>query len=151
MQDVDFKRFMFEQKIKQKELAEYLGLSKGYVSLVISGQRPLSDENLRKLINNPFGWDTSILKGGIKVNSESQLENLTEEKPTLEAEQRPQLSSAEVVLRDMLAEERARVDSLNEIIWELKEENGKLKALLEGERKGGNAANVGFSSAADAI
>ena len=62
-----------------------------------------------------------------------------------------QLSATEIVLRDMLAEERARVDSLNEVIWELKEENGKLKALLNNERKGGTAANADFSSAADAI
>ena len=51
----------------------------------------------------------------------------------------------------MLAEERARVDTLNEIIWELKEENGKLKALLNSERKGGAAASAGFSSAVDVV
>ena len=66
-------------------------------------------------------------------------ESTTEKKPTLEAEHIPQLSNAEILLRDMLAEERARVDALNEMIWELKEENGKLKALLNSERKGGVA------------
>ena len=151
MQDVDFKRFMFEQKIKQKELAEYLGLSKSYVSLVISGQRPLSSENLRKLIDNPFGWDTSILERGINESSENHSENCVKETPSLETKLIAQLSATEIVLRDMLAEERARVDSLNEVIWELKEENGKLKALLNNERKGGTAANADFSSAADAI
>lgn len=69
--------------------------------------------------------------------------------PSLETKLIAQLSATEIVLRDMLAEERARVDTLNEIIWELKEENGKLKALLDSELKGGNAANVGFSSVAD--
>ena len=54
MQEIDFKRFMFEQKIKQTELVDYLGVSKGYISLVIAGKRKLSDENLRKLINNPI-------------------------------------------------------------------------------------------------
>ena len=151
MQDVDFKRFMFEQKIKQKELAEYLGLSKGYISLVISGQRPLSNENLRKLIDNPFGWDTSILKSSFDESSENQLESPIKEMPSLETKLIAQLSATEIVLRDMLAEERARVDALNEVIWELKEENGKLKALLNDERKGGTAANADFSSAVDAI
>ena len=61
------------------------------------------------------------------------------------------LSNTETLLRDMLAEERARVDALNEKIWELKAENGKLKALLNNERKGGTAADADFSSAADAI
>lgn len=75
----------------------------------------------------------------------------TLDSPQLEAEHKPQLSNTEILLRDMLAEERARVDTLNEMIWELKEENGKLKALLNSERKGGDAASAGFSSAADAV
>ena len=61
------------------------------------------------------------------------------------------LFNVEMLLRDMLAEERAKNDALNEVIWELKEENGKLKALLGNERKGETAANAGFSSAADAV
>ena len=60
------------------------------------------------------------------------------------------LSNVEMLLRDMLTEERARNEALNEVIWELKKENGKLAALLS-ERKGGNAANADFSSAADAV
>ena len=73
--------FMPDEKIKQKELVDYLGVSKGYISLVISGQRSLSDENLRKLINNPFGWDTSILLGAENENSENQPENPMTEQP----------------------------------------------------------------------
>ena len=86
----------------------------------------------------------SNLEGG-------QLENPVEEKPRLETEVMPQLSNTELLLRDMLAEERARNETLNEMIWELKEENGKLKALLTSERKGGFAANADFSSAVDAV
>ena len=64
--------------------------------------------------------------------------------------ERASLSNVEMLLRDMLAEERARNEALNEVIWELKKENGKLAALLS-ERKGGTAANAGFSSAADVV
>lgn len=71
--------------------------------------------------------------------------------PRIEADHIRQLSATEILLRDLLAEERARVDALNDIIGELKEENGRLKALLTSERKGGIAANAGSSSAADAI
>lgn len=142
---------MFEENIKQKQLADYLGVSAGYISQVIAGEKTLSDEKLSKVLNNPFGWDTSLLGGGIEEDSESQTKSPIEEKPRLETEVKPQLSDVEALLRDMLAEERARVDTLNEVIWELKEENGKLKALLGDERKGGGAASAGFSSAADAI
>lgn len=70
---------------------------------------------------------------------ESQFENPVEERPRLEAETKPTLSNVELLLRDMLAEERAKNEALNEKIWELAEENGKLKALLSTERKGGVA------------
>lgn len=78
---------------------------------------------------NPFSPN---LEGG-------KSENPVEENPCLEAENRPQLSNTELLLRDMLAEERAKNQALTEMIWELKEENGKLKALLSTERKGGVA------------
>ena len=64
--------------------------------------------------------------------------------------ERASLSSAEMLLRDMLTEKEGKIDALNQVIWELKEENGKLKALLS-ERKRGTAANADFSSAADAV
>lgn len=60
-------------------------------------------------------------------------------KPELVAELKPQLSSVEILLREMLAEERARVDALQERINELIEENARLKTLIESERKGGVA------------
>lgn len=81
-------------------------------------------------------------KGPNPFNSnleDTQSENPVVENPRLEAENRPQLSNTELLLRDMLAEERAKNQALTEMIWELKEENGKLKALLSTERKGGVA------------
>lgn len=57
----DFKGFIFFNNLSQKEVIEYLQVSKGYMSLVISGKKKLSEENFRKLIENPYGWDTSML------------------------------------------------------------------------------------------
>lgn len=126
MKEVDFKRFMFENKIKQSDLAKYLGVSEGYVSSVVSGRKKLSEENLGKVLNNPYGWDTSLL--------EDQPE------PKLVADQIPQLSSVEILLRDLLAEKEAKIDALNEIIWELKAENARLQEQLRS--KGGSAAGA---------
>lgn len=128
MKSIDFKRFMFEQKIKQSELAQYLKVSEGYISQVASGKKQLSDENFSKVLNNPFGWDVSML------TKESR-----DSKPELVAEQKPQLSNVEILLRDMLAEKEAKIDALQERINELIEENARLKTLIEGERKGGVA------------
>ena len=128
MKSIDFKRFMFEQKIKQSELAQYLKVSEGYISQVASGKKQLSDENFSKVLNNPFGWDVSMLT-----------EESRDSKPELVAEQKPQLSNVEILLRDMLAEKEAKIDALQERINELIEENARLKTLSEGERKGGVA------------
>ena len=63
---------------------------------------------------------------------------LTEGKqPQLVNENGPSLTSIEALLRDMLAEERARVEALNEMIWELKAENARLQEQLR--IKGGDA------------
>lgn len=131
----DFKGFVFYNDISQKDIIEYLGVSKGYMSLVISGKKKLSEENFRKLLENPFGWDTSML-------TESS-------QPSLIAESKPTLSDVEILLRDMLAEKEAKIDALQELIWELKEENGRLKEQLR--TKGGYVQSADSSSSADAV
>ena len=114
MKAIDFKRFVFENNIKQAELVEYLNVSKGYISLVVSGKKKLSEENLGKLINNPFGWDTSILSQPIEdIRGE---ESITE--GALVAELRAQIEKLE-----------AKVDYLNQ---ELGEKNALLKILRQG-------------------
>ena len=135
----DFKGFIFYNNISQKDVIDYLGVSKGYMSLVVSGKKQLSEENLRKLLENPYGWDVSML-----LESEEPTEQ-----PNLVAKQIPQLSNVEILLRDLLAEERAKTDSLQDRINELIEENARLKTLLE--RKGGDAQSADSSSFADAI
>lgn len=128
MKSIDFKRFMFERKIKQSVLAQYLGVSEGYISQVASGKKQLSDENFSKVLNNPYGWDVSMLTDQTR---DSEPEPVTEQKP--------QLSNVEILLRDMLAEKEAKIDVLQDRINELIEENARLKTLIEGERKGGVA------------
>lgn len=123
----DFKGFIFYNNINQKDVIEYLGVSKGYMSLVISGKKKLSEDNFRKLIENPYGWDTSML-----TESTPQ--------PLLVAEAVPSLSNVEILLREMLAEKEAKIDALNEIIWELRAENARLQEQLR--IKGGTAADV---------
>lgn len=92
-----------------------------------------------------------LITGEGEMLKSDQSENPVEEKPSLVAENVPQLSNAEILLREMLAEERARNEALNEVIWELKEENGRLKGELASGHKGGDAKSAGSSSSADAV
>lgn len=136
--------FLKVNGLKQVDLARYLGITEAAVSNAVKGKSEFSPENLIKIKSNPYGWDTSMLKS-------DQSENPVEEKPSLVAENVPQLSNAEILLREMLAEERARNEALNEVIWELKEENGRLKGELASGHKGGDAKSAGSSSSADAV
>lgn len=137
---IDLKAFRKANHLTQIELADYFGVGQGFISQIEKGDRPIPNEYISKIFANPHGWDTSMLRGS------SQPENPTEAPGT----ERAALSSAEMLLRDMLTEKEGKIDALNQVIWELKEENGKLKALL-GERKRGTAADADFSSAADAV
>lgn len=129
MKQVDLKRFMFVLGIKQSELAKYLGVSEGYISQVASGKKQLSNENLSKVLNNPFGWDTSML---IEVEPETPAPS-----------QGGQDSAVVELLKEQNAELQAKIDLLNQEI-------GALRALLKKEG-GESAAGAGGSSSAYAV
>lgn len=140
MKNEQLDEFLYKNRLKSSDLVEYWGVTKGVVSQILNGTTKLPAKRLAELLNNDRGWDVSMLMDS------SQPENPAEAPGT----ERAALSSAEMLLRDMLTEKEGKIDALNQVIWELKEENGKLKALL-GERKRGTAANADFSSAADAV
>ena len=126
--------FLKANSLKQVELARYLGITEAAISNVVKEKSEFSKENLIKIMNNPYGWDTSMLEG--------------HPQPELVAETIPQLSSVEALLRDMLAEKEAKIDALNEIIWELKAENARLTEQLR--IKGGDVAGADGSLSASA-
>lgn len=154
MRKIDrFLQYLDYKGITENKATVDCDLSKGLLGQAKSGKSDLGNKTIEKVLS--FYQDLSrvwLLTGaGEMLKNLEKSENPVEENPCLEAENRPQLSNTELLLRDMLAEERAKNQALTEMIWELKEENGKLKALLSTERKGGVAANAGFSSAADAV
>lgn len=57
----NLKEFRIANKLLQKEIAEYLGISRNFISIVESGKANLPREQLEKLIANDKGWDISAL------------------------------------------------------------------------------------------
>ncbi len=125
------REFLKANTLKQRELANFLGVTEAAISNVVKGKSFFSEENLIKILRNPHGWDVSMLTQAKTQSRDSE--------PELVAELKPQLSNVEILLRDMLAEKEAKIDALQERINELIEENARLKTLNEGERKGGVA------------
>lgn len=75
MYQFDYKTFkQLNPFVKNKDIAEYLEVSEGYVSKVISGQTQLSEEKFRKLIGHPT-WNVGPLLG------RAQDANITYEHP----------------------------------------------------------------------
>ena len=128
MKNEKLDEFLYKNRLKSSDLVEFWGVTKGVVSQILNGTTKLPTKRLEELLNNPHGWDVSMLA-----------EESRDSKPELVAEQKPQLSNVEILLRDMLAEKEAKIDVLQERINELIEENARLKTLIQGERKGGVA------------
>ncbi|MBQ3813631.1 MAG: hypothetical protein II841_08705 [Bacteroidales bacterium] len=55
------KSFLIFNDLSQLEVAHFLGISKGQMSKLVSGVARLQDEQLEKLLANPFGWNTEFL------------------------------------------------------------------------------------------
>ena len=123
----DLKSFRRANHLTQIDLADHLGVGQGFISQIEKGDRPIPSKIISTLLANPHGWDTSMLQGEPSQSS-------------LVAEQKPSLSNVEILLRDMLAEKEAKIDALNEIIWELKAENARLREQLR--IKGGDVAGA---------
>ncbi len=61
MSAVGLKSFLIFNDISQVELAEFLGISKGQMSKLVSGVARLQQEQLDKVLNNDKGWNTEFL------------------------------------------------------------------------------------------
>lgn len=127
------REFLIANHLKQRELANFLSVTEAAISNVVKGKSEFSKENLIKILNNPHGWDVSMLA-----------EESRDSKPELVAELKPQLSNVEILLRDLLAERDNEIKALNEIIWELKEEIGSLKNQLKHKGETAPSADGSF-------
>lgn len=58
---MDLKKFRQSNKLTQTELGDYLGIKKSFISLVENNRAKLPDDKFNKLLNNPHGWDVSML------------------------------------------------------------------------------------------
>lgn len=129
----DFRGFIFYNNISQKDVTEYLGVSKGYLSLVISGKKKLSEENFRKLLENPYNWDTSMLTS----ESRDEVEEV-----------RANDKSMPERLLDIIEGQKKQIETLLEMLKEKDEEINRLRAELDA-RKGGTASDAQASSCVD--
>jgi transcriptional regulator with XRE-family HTH domain len=114
MKGADLKAFRKANNLTQSELGEYLGVKKAFVSQMESDKCPIPSDKFNKLINNPYGWDTSLLS---QSNSAEEVAPIKE--GALIAELRAQIERLE-----------SKVDNLNQ---ELGEKNALLRMMRQAE------------------
>lgn len=130
MKGSDLKAFRKANNLTQEKLGEYLGIKKSFISTIESGKDPMPKDKLSKLMQNPYGWNVSML---------TQSGTLAEENPSAD-------STLIAELRSQIEKLEAKVDNLNQ---ELGEKNALIKMMSQGGSgivqvaDGSLSANVG--------
>ena len=148
MKGADLKAFRKANNLTQTELGNYLGINKSFISTIESGKDPMPKDKLSKLLNNPFGWDVSMLK-------DNTLSGLDSVRPQREITPELIRSAAEMALspdeKFLIGYLERKIENQDTLIRELYQKIGMLEAKLELTRKGEIASVVGGSSDADAV
>ena len=137
MENAEIKQFRKINHLGQAEVADYLGISRAQVSMIERGKSNLTNENLRKLIRNPYNWDVSMLpkdplstSNSVVINGRNHLTN-----STINQDNRQYYSDSPDVLRaqiDLLDERIKEKDAqIKEKDAQIKEKDAQIKQLLD--------------------
>ena len=66
----DFEDFLKKNNLKKSAVAQYIGVSNGFITQIINGSRSLPHDKLLKIIANP-NWDVSMLNENNMKNHQS--------------------------------------------------------------------------------
>lgn len=151
MKGADLKAFRKANNLTQSELGEYLGIHKSFVSTIESGKDPMPKGKLSKLLDNPYGWDTSML-----VSESNGLEASSLQGRERELTPGDIRSTLENVLKHgttdyFISYLEGKIADQESLIRELYQQIGALEAKLELARKGETANAVEGSLSADAV
>ena len=151
MESIDIKAFREANNLTQKQLGDYLGIDKGFVSAIEHGKSKFPKAKLTLLLNNPHNWDVSML---CKVTSGLDSLSLQGREKELSTEQ--VRSAIEQTLKPgtidyFISYLEKKIEDQDSLIRELYQQIGMLEAKLELARKGETASAVGGSLSADAV
>lgn len=123
----DFKNFRKVNGLKQEEIADFLGVSKAFLSQVENSKRALPPAQLSKLLDNPYNWDTRMLLIDDQTNNANR--------GAIQIQQNGLQNKIGKVLSQQDSEKEIALRKENEIlrqrIDDLKAENDKLWKMIE--------------------
>lgn len=78
----DLKAFRKANKLTQEQVADYLGIKKPFICKIETGRESFPEKHLRKLLDNPHGWDITHLAEVSETPTETNNTPDTPEQPT---------------------------------------------------------------------
>ena len=133
MESIDIKGFRKKNKIKQIQLAEFLGVSQSFLSQIENGTRALPEDKLDKILSHAE-WDSSDLtiKGNV-INGSGVV--VTGDNTNSPIDNRHYYSDSPDVLRaqiELLDERIKEKDAqIKEKDAQIKEKDAQIKTLLD--------------------
>lgn len=70
MNRTEFEQFITKNKLKKKDVAQFLGVSSAFITALCSGARPVPINKIDLIKSNPK-WDTSMLGEGNMLKDQS--------------------------------------------------------------------------------
>nr|DAK76864.1 MAG TPA: helix-turn-helix domain protein [Caudoviricetes sp.] len=122
----DLHTFRKANKLKQEDLAKYLNTTRAFISMVETGASKLPAEKLSLLLNNPHGWDTSMLISGDIYAGNNNAGDVNVQIGQNRAGSRPKdgdattqiavLEKENEMLREQLKDKEAQIDFLRALV-----------------------------------
>ena len=135
MKNDDFKEFRKVNGLGQQEIADYLSVTRAQVSMIERGRSKLTKENLRKLINNPYGWDISMLprdpltiNSGVIIGGDSTNSTINQDNRQYYSDSPDVLRAQIEILDERIKEKDAQIKEKDA---QIKEKDAQIKQLLD--------------------
>ena len=133
----DFEKFLSDNKIKKQEIAEFLDVSRSFVTQLSQGTRKLPADKLA-LIKANKAWDCSALEitnSGILISAKNISGNVHQDNRQYYSDSPDVLRSEIDKLDRIIAEKEERIKEKDAQIKEkdaqIKEKDAQIKTLLE--------------------
>lgn len=130
MNHTDFEIFINKNRLKKKDVAEYLGVSPAFITALYSGSRPVPPDKIDLIRLNP-DWDTSMFTGdgGMLKNTSSQ----KEEEVTVAENAATMITIPQrvwAVIENQAASLKAKDEQMNRLITQIEQSNARYDRLF---------------------
>lgn len=160
MNRTDFELFISKNRLKKKDIAEYLGVSSAFITALCSGARPVPSDKIDLIKSNTY-WDTSMFADDDEMLRESHCPTSADNTAASTGEGKMQQTAALsstpglvtipqsvwAVIENQAASLKAKDDSLkikdeqmDRLITQIEQSNSILKTTILGTYTGFPAA-----------